>query len=144
MSRLPLFLLAAALATTPLAAKDNPGYSAQTRLSLLLCTEMDAAGQPLRYPVTDKPQVSAVEVVLQPGAETGWHKHPFPCFAYLLAGEITVEMEGGKTHRYTAGQAMAESVNVLHNGRNTGPEPVRLVLFVMGEEGRPYVERPKP
>jgi quercetin dioxygenase-like cupin family protein len=80
-------------------------------------------------------------VEIPPGAQTGWHKHPYPCFAYILSGSLTVEMEGGKVHELTAGQAMAESVNVMHNGKNTGEEPVKLVMFVMGEREKPFTER---
>ena len=37
---------------------------------------------------------------------------------------------------------MAESINVMHNGTNKGIEPVKLVLFVMGEKEKPFTERP--
>ncbi|MFZ4683693.1 MAG: hypothetical protein ACOYMS_14395 [Terrimicrobiaceae bacterium] len=36
---------------------------------------------------------------------------------------------------------MAESINVLHNGTNKGTEPVKLVMFVMGEKEKPFTER---
>ena len=75
------------------------------------------------------------------GAETGWHEHPFPCYAYVVSGEIFVDVQGGATNRFTAGQALVESVNMLHNGRNPGPEPARLVMFVMGEKGKPFTVR---
>lgn len=77
-------------------------------------------------------------MVIPPGAETGWHKHPYPCFAYILEGELEIEMENGKTVRIGAGQALAESVNVLHNGINRGSKPAKLVMFVKGEKGKPF------
>lgn len=36
---------------------------------------------------------------------------------------------------------MAESINVLHKGTNSGTEPLNLVLFVMGEKDKPFSER---
>lgn len=128
----------------PLWAEDPgpaQGYRREIQIAPLLRTTTDAAGQPLAYPVTDQPQVTAIMVEIPPGAETGWHKHPFPCFAYILSGALTVEMEGGKVHELSAGQALAESVNVMHNGKNTGAEPVKLVMFVMGEREKPFTER---
>ena len=117
------------------------GYRKEIQIAPLLRATTDAAGQPMAYPQTDQPQVTAVMVEIPPGAQTGWHKHPFPCFAYVLSGSLTVEMEGGRVHELTAGQAVAESVNVMHNGKNTGTEPVKLVMFVMGETGKPFTER---
>ncbi|MDD5201411.1 MAG: cupin domain-containing protein [Terrimicrobiaceae bacterium] len=120
---------------------DAEGYKPVVQVTPLLRTSTTAAGQPIAYPRTDAPEVTAVLVEIPPGAETGWHKHPFPCYAYMLSGELTVETEGGRTHHLVAGQALIEAVNVLHNGRNTGSEPVRLVLFVTGEKGKPFTVR---
>jgi hypothetical protein len=50
-------------------------------------------------------------------------------------------MAGGKTFVFNAGQALAEIVNTLHNGKNTGTEPVKLVLFVTGEKDVPFTVR---
>lgn len=132
------------LVVSPLLAGEPgvaEGYRKDIQIVPLLRTTMDAAGQPLAYPRTEQPQATAVMVEIPPGAQTGWHKHPYPCFAYILSGSLTVEMEGGKVHELTAGQAMAESVNVMHNGKNTGTEPVKLVMFVMGEREKPFTER---
>ncbi len=138
------FALFFSITLVPVFAKEpsaSEGYRQEIQIAPLLRTTMDAAGQPLAYPKTEQPQVTAVLVEIPPGAQTGWHKHPYPCFAYVLSGFLTVEMEGGKVHELTAGQAMAESVNVMHNGKNLGTEPVKLVMFVMGEREKPFTER---
>jgi quercetin dioxygenase-like cupin family protein len=120
------------------------GYRREIQIQPLLRTTTDAAGQPLLYPQTDQPQITAVMVEIPPGAQTGWHKHPYPCMAYVLSGSLSVEMEDGKIHEITAGQALAESVNVLHNGKNTGTEPVKLVMFVMGAKDKPFTVKAAP
>jgi quercetin dioxygenase-like cupin family protein len=56
----------------------------------------------------------------------------------LLSGTLEVEIEGGKKNRFTAGQALVETVNQKHNGRNIGKDPVKIVLFVMGEKDKPF------
>lgn len=116
----------------------SDGYQAQIRVQPLLRTTTTTAGQPVVYPSTENPEVTAVLVEIPSGAQTGWHKHPFPCYAYILSGALTVEMEGGKSHHFQAGDALVESVNVLHNGKNTGTEPVKLVMFVTGEKEKPF------
>jgi len=120
---------------------DAEGYKKEIIIKPLLKTTVTSAGQPIVYPQTDSPEVTAVLVEIPPGAETGWHKHPFPCFAYVISGSLDVDIEGGKTHHFTDGQALAESINLLHNGRNTGTEPVRLVMFAMGEKAKAFTER---
>jgi quercetin dioxygenase-like cupin family protein len=48
-----------------------------------------------------------------------------------------VEVKGGKTYHFTAGDAIVEVVNILHNGRNLGTMPVVLIAFYTGEIGTP-------
>jgi quercetin dioxygenase-like cupin family protein len=136
-NRLPIFA-AIFLATPGLFAQAEPGYAQAIKATPLLRTTTTSAGQPIVYPKTENPEVTALLVEIPPGAETGWHRHPFPCYGYILSGALTVEFEGGATHSYKAGDALAEAVNVLHNGRNSGADPVKLVMFVTGEKGQPF------
>lgn len=146
MNKLAICLAAGLLAAAGRlpAQEAGDGYRREIQIQPLLRTTTDAAGQPLVYPETDQPQITAVMVEIPPGAQTGWHKHPYPCVAYILSGSLSVEMEGGKVHEITAGQALAESVNVLHNGKNTGTEPVKLVMFVMGAKDKPFTVKASP
>ena len=141
MSRKILLVLAICFPALFYGQESSEGYKKEIQVQPLLRTTTTSAGQPIVYPVTDNPQVTAVMVEIPPGAETGWHKHPYPCFAYVISGVLDVELEGGKTNRLTGGQAMAESINVMHNGKNNGTEPVKLVMFVMGEKEKPFTER---
>jgi quercetin dioxygenase-like cupin family protein len=139
---LPLSLsvfLAAALWLHGESPKEN--YRPEIRVTSLLRTSMTTCGQPIAYPQVAQPEVTALLVEIPPGAETGWHLHPVPCYAYILSGSLSVEMAGGKTFVFNAGQALAEIVNTLHNGKNTGTEPVKLVLFVTGEKDVPFTVR---
>jgi hypothetical protein len=56
-------------------------------------------------------------------------------FGYVLEGELEVSLKDGSTRRVVAGQALAEVVNTLHNGRNVGKGPVKLVVFYAGVTG---------
>ena len=138
---LPVFLIILATAFVRGQSNEAEGYEKQVRVTPLLRATTTLAGQAIAYPQITNAEVTALLVEIPAGAETGWHKHPFPCYAYLLSGELFVDVQGGATNHFTAGQALVESVNVLHNGRNPGPEPVRLVMFVMGEKGEPFTVR---
>lgn len=117
------------------------GYAGGVVTRELLRTGVTADGTVIAYPVTDRPEVTAMLVELSPGSETGWHKHPVPVYAYLLSGTLEVELAGGKTLQYRAGDAIIEVVGTLHNGRAAGIEPVRLIVFYTGVQGAPTVVR---
>ncbi len=129
-------------------AKEPPsaeGYSAQIQIEPLLRSTKTASGAPMTYPSTDKPQVTALRVTIPPGASTGWHEHPFPCYAYILSGVLTVEFPKGEPQVLHPGEALVEVVNTPHNGINRGTEPVELVMFATGEVGKPITIRlPSP
>jgi quercetin dioxygenase-like cupin family protein len=135
-----VLLLLTILVTLPVYAQSNEaeGYQKQVQVTPLLKATVTSAGQPIAYPQIIDPEVTVLLVEIPPGTETGWHKHPFPCYAYILSGELSVDFEGGQTNHFTAGQAFAEGVNLRHNGKNIGMEPVRLVLFVTGEKDKPF------
>lgn len=111
-------------------------YRAEIKLTPLLKTDRDAAGRKLVYP-RGRAELTAVFVQIPPGGRTGWHTHPNPCMAYILEGELQVELVGGARRTLKAGQAFAEVVNLLHTGENRGRKPVKLVLFVAGEKDKP-------
>jgi quercetin dioxygenase-like cupin family protein len=91
-------------------------------------------GRPIEYP-KGQAEVSSFVFEIAPGAETGWHLHPISSFAYMLQGELEVRLKSGEHKRFKSGDAFAEVVNTLHNGRNIGTVPVRIVVFYAGETG---------
>ena len=108
--------------------------SAQVQASTVLKTQVSWDGKPIVYP-SGNAEVSGVVVELAPGAQTGWHTHPVPSFAYIMEGELEIEQRSGNVKRLKAGEALAEVVNTFHNGRNVGTVPVRLVVFYAGQVG---------
>ncbi|HQF38390.1 MAG TPA: cupin domain-containing protein [Opitutaceae bacterium] len=137
---LPLALLLAA--ALPAAARDEASeYNQAVRTTPLLRTSTDVAGTPLAYPTGAPAEVTGLLVELPPGAETGWHRHTVPCFAYILAGEIAVEQKDGPTRTFRTGDAFAELVGLDHNGRTVGAAPVRLVFFAAGLKGQPFTAK---
>ena len=125
----PLLLRAAETAsTTPIAPVQS---------KILMRTQNSWDGKALQFK-EGAGEVSAVYIEIAPGAQTGWHQHPVPNFAYLLEGELEVSLKDGRTNHVHAGEALAEVVNVLHNGRNpSATQAAKLVVFYMGALGIP-------
>lgn len=119
-------------------------YGTGVKAKILKKTSVTDIGQKITYPRTDRAEVTAMTVELAPGAETGWHKHPVPVYAYVITGNLSVELEDGELRSYHAGDAIIEAVGTLHNGKNTGTEPVKLAVFYLGAEGTPNVIKVKP
>lgn len=102
---------------------------------LLDSAEETVLGQKLAYPRKAQAQVSSEIVTVQPGAETGVHKHNAPMYAYVLEGMLTVEYKDGTIKEYGPGTALMEAQGTWHNGKNLGDVPVRVLVVNMGAEG---------
>jgi quercetin dioxygenase-like cupin family protein len=100
-------------------------------------------GQKIEYPKTDKPEISALHVEIEPGGETGRHMHPVPTFVYVLEGVLTVETDDGSRHEFQAGKGFLEVTNTWHNGKNMGKSPLKFLVVFSGEEGKPNLIRPE-
>lgn len=117
------------------AADDNvvSGVSAE----VLLATSETVLGQAFAYPAGAAPKVTAVIATLPPGAQSGFHHHNGPLFAYILEGELTVTYEGAGERVFQAGDSQIEAITTPHNGRNSGSGPLRILAVFIGAEGIP-------
>lgn len=128
-----LVLTALTLTLQPGAYSLEP--SASVKASLVLRTASSWNGTALKYP-EGQAEITGTVIEIAPGGETGWHLHTVPSFALVLEGELEVQLRNGATQRLQPGEAFAEVVNTLHNGRNVGPVPVKLVVFYAGSVGQ--------
>jgi quercetin dioxygenase-like cupin family protein len=124
-------LLGPAAAQNAQPAQPQPAAGVRTILS----TGTTVTGEPIKYPSGAPAQLTALEIILQPGQQTGWHTHPVPIFGYILDGELTVEY-GPKGQRvYRKGDGFAEATNEAHNGRNLTGKPVTVLAVFAGMDG---------
>ena len=123
------------------AAALDPSGTVQVTPLLQATTSWN--GQPLAYP-TEPAEVTGLLVEIAPGGETGWHKHPVPSFALVLAGTLEVTLQDGSVNHLEAGEALAEVVDTLHNGRNVGTVPAKLAVFYVGVRGQPVTAKVVP
>jgi quercetin dioxygenase-like cupin family protein len=98
-------------------------YSAAWLLAAALLVAGPAAStQRSETPVVAQPLshdaglvLTAVEVVLAPGAKVARHHHAGTVFAYVLAGSVRSQLNEGAIVEYHAGQSWLEPPGTTHN-----------------------------
>ena len=146
---LSLAVLTGCAASGPLATSSSP-ESASTFTptpsprstvsveSLLAAVESTVLDQPLVYPSETPAQVSSSIVTLPAGAQTGWHFHSAPLYAYILEGQLTVtyDTDQGQIEKtYSVGQSVMEALETPHNGQNRGTTDVKILVVNLGASG---------
>jgi len=105
--------------------------------STVLLDKVDTTvlGNEFSYPGAQNPEITSSIVRLEPGAETGWHFHEAPMYAYILEGtlEVTYDVEGTMvTKTYAQGDAIMEGLDTPHIGKNLTNRPVSILVVNMG------------
>jgi quercetin dioxygenase-like cupin family protein len=134
-----LLALAPARAEEPAADVHEGGGT-----RMVLSTSKTVTDEPIRYPTGAPAKITAVEITLEPGQQTGWHIHPVPLFGYILEGELTVDYGPHGKRVYRKGEGLAEAMNEAHNGRNTGKRSLKILAVFIGADGVPNSERASP
>ena len=106
----------------------------------LLRSGETVVGERIVYP-SGAPAVDSLIVTMSPGEATGWHKHGVPTYAFMLAGQVTVDYDGAGRRTYRQGEAFLEAMDRWHNGVNDGAEPCRILVVFIGAAGQPAVLR---
>ncbi|MFZ4539554.1 cupin domain-containing protein [Propionivibrio sp.] len=106
----------------------------------LLSTTTTVVGEIIRYPTTGPARITANIVTIAPGAETVFHRHPAPMFAYILEGEVTVDYGAEGKRVFRKGEALVEAMYTIHRGTNLGTTTVSILSVHMGAEGTQNVE----
>ena len=87
------------------------------------------------------PNYDAVMAIAEiaPGASSGRHRHPGIELAYVLQGSLVLEREGQPTVTLKAGDALKNEA-AIHNAKNTGKTPVKILAVYLVEKGKPMAE----
>ncbi len=120
------------LLVSPLHAEDQsarPSVASQVVVKPISSSGVTSSGQPIVLP-RGHLQVTTSTYDIAPGAVLPVHKHPFPRFAYVLEGNLSVtDQDTGQTFLYKPGDMIVEVVNQWHYGENIGSSPVRLLVI---------------
>jgi quercetin dioxygenase-like cupin family protein len=74
---------------------------------------------------------------LAPGAASPKHTHPGEEVAYVLEGEVTVEIDGKPATTVKAGTTFFIPPNTPHTARNASKAPAAVVSTYIVEKGKP-------
>jgi quercetin dioxygenase-like cupin family protein len=76
-------------------------------------------------------------VELPPGGTEGRHTHPAETFVYVVEGSIAFEQEGRPSATYKTGDAFAIESGKIHDGKNVGTAPSKVLVVFIAEKGKP-------
>jgi len=76
---------------------------------------------------------------IAPGAMSGRHRHPGIEVAYILEGSVIIESDGQAPVTVNAGETIKNEAAV-HNARNPGTKPVKILAVYLVEKGKPMAE----
>jgi quercetin dioxygenase-like cupin family protein len=113
----------------PVIAFDNTAAAKSPVVTQLKATSTTDAGQPIVLPATDAHVIASI-FDIPPGVTLPVHQHPFPRYAYVLAGELRVtNVETGQATTYKAGDFVVEMVGQWHQGASIGDGAVKLLVI---------------
>ena len=72
-----------------------------------------------------------------PGAAAGKHTHPGEEMGYVLEGSLQLEIQGKPPVTLHAGQAFFVPANTVHDGKNVGKGPLKVLATYIIEKGKP-------
>lgn len=85
----------------------------------------------------DTKEAVIATVEFAPGGTTGRHTHPGDEYATVLEGTLELRVEGHEPRRVSAGEAYHHAKGVIHETRNVGEVPARVVSTFVIEKGKP-------
>lgn len=82
-------------------------------------------------------EVVTALVEFQPAGSPGAHTHFGEEIGYVIDGTVVVEQDGKAPMTVTAGKAFVIPAGVVHNAKNTGTGPARVLATYVVEKGKP-------
>jgi quercetin dioxygenase-like cupin family protein len=78
-----------------------------------------------------------------PGGAAGRHTHPGEEIGYILEGTLQLEIEGKQPVVLKAGDAFFVPAGVVHDGKNIGAVPAKVLATYVVEKGKPVASPAK-
>jgi len=83
------------------------------------------------------PEATVLKIIIDVNEELPMHKHDLVNIAYVKKGTLTVITDDNKEITLHEGDVLPELVGKYHYGKNTGKEPIELIVFYLGQKGTP-------
>jgi len=87
----------------------------------------------------------AVQVLAEfvPGGVAGKHTHPGEELGYVLEGTLQLEVAGQSPRTLKAGDTFFIPANTVHDGKNVGAGPAKVLATYIVEKGKPVASPAK-
>jgi len=82
-----------------------------------------------------------VKVEIPAGGREGRHTHPGSVMIYVQEGTLTFDYEGKPTATYNPGDALYVEPGKIHEGRNNGNTPVKVLASFILKKGMPMTSQ---
>lgn len=130
-----LFIATLSIATSAQSAGGHDGI----KVTQMVKATNQWDGSPLPAYPSKNPEITILGYEIAPGTRLPIHKHPVINAGVVLQGNLTVISKEGKQLFLKPGDSIVELVDQWHYGINQGSEPVKLIMFYVGEVGVPLV-----
>lgn len=130
-------------------ATTSSGYSSTTLgvANLVGKSEWEIKWDGQRQEIEGNVTFVQADVVIQPGGNSGWHKHGGPAIASVTSGSLVLYKADNPCNgvTYSAGQGFMDMGISTHIARNVGTEPVEIrVQFVLPAGAPARIDQPAP
>jgi quercetin dioxygenase-like cupin family protein len=92
--------------------------------------------------IADRHAVQALAEFI-PGGAAGKHTHPGEELGYVVEGTLELLIEGQPPRVVKAGEAFFVPAGVVHDGRNIGSGPAKVLATYIVEKGKPVASPAK-
>jgi len=82
-----------------------------------------------------------VAVEIPAGGREGRHTHPGSAIVYVQEGTLTFDCEGKPTATYKPGESFYVEPDKIHEGRNIGNTPVKVLATFLLRKGSPMTSQ---
>jgi quercetin dioxygenase-like cupin family protein len=92
--------------------------------------------------VNDRHAVQALAEFV-PGGAAGKHTHPGEELGYVIEGTLQLEIAGEPPRTVKAGESFFVPAGVVHDGKNIGSGPAKVLATYVVEKGKPVASPAK-
>ncbi len=85
-------------------------------------------------------EVAMLSITIAPGGSSGRHTHPGDCYGTVFEGKVELRVDGREPRLVSAGDAWHNPRGAVHELRNVGDSPVRVVNTLVVDKGKPRMQ----
>ena len=112
--------------------------------AVLVATAALPQGSGIQRTIVERSDVSVpgreaviAHVEIAPGAAAGRHTHPGEEISYVEEGTGELLIDGKPARALKAGDGLVVPAGAVHDARNTGTQPLKVVAIYLVEKGKP-------